>query len=90
MQQLCKSQIVKLQALKADTLKKEDTVFEKELKISHSTLRAKRAKVTFWVDKSSSKWQMSKKVLPDKSLLNGQEMVKNDKMRHFEWFSNNV
>ena len=32
MQQLCKSQIVKLQALKADTLKKEDTVFEISLK----------------------------------------------------------
>ena len=51
MQQLCKSQIVKLQALKADTLKKEDTVFEILLKMSHSTLRAKRA--TFKkVDKS--------------------------------------
>ena len=55
MQQLCKSQIVKLQALKADTLKKEDTVYEILLKMSHSTLRAKRAKVTFWVDKSSLK-----------------------------------
>ena len=43
MQQLCKSQIVKLQALKADTLKKEDTVYEISLKKSHSTLRAKRA-----------------------------------------------
>ena len=46
MQQLCKSQIVKLQALKADTLKKEDTVYEILLKMSHSTLRAKRATFT--------------------------------------------
>ena len=46
MQQLCKSQIVKLQALKADTLKKEDTVYEISLKKSHSTLRAKRATFT--------------------------------------------
>ena len=31
------------------------TVFEKSQKMSHSTLRAKRAAFTFWVDKSSSK-----------------------------------
>ena len=54
---------------------------------SHSTLRAKRATFTFWVDKSSIKmlnvatfWKpkvYGQTVLPDMSLLKGQKLVEN-------------
>ena len=70
------------------------TVFENHRKKSHSTLRAKRATFTFWVNKSSLKMpkmetcNCSQTVLPDRSLLIGQKLVKNAKikkchMRHF-------
>ena len=74
-------------------------------KKSHSTLRAKRATFTFWVDKSSSKmpklvnfgsvWKpeaCGQTVLPDRSLLMRQKLMENAKiqMRHFGWFSNTV
>ena len=87
-------------------------MFENRPKKSHSTLRAKRATFTFWVDKSSLKmaktfWNpglYGQTVLPDRSLLIGQKLVKNAKinyansftpiekkqMRHFWWFSNTV
>ena len=73
--------------------------------MSHSTLRAKRATFTFCVDKSSSKmpkmaknWRFflkseacSQTVLPDRSLLIGQKLVKkvieNYSKRHFEFFN---
>ena len=51
MQQLCKSQIVKLQALKADTLK--NTVYEISLKKSHFTNIASEASYVYvksWLD----------------------------------------
>ena len=63
-------------------------------KKSHSTLKAKRAMFTFWVDKSSLKmtkkvslaifWKpefCSQTVLPDRSILSGQKLVKNDKIQ---------
>ena len=57
-------------------------------KVSFLTLRAKRATVTFLVDKSSkcSIWRVFKKreasgqtVLPDRSILKGQKLVENAK-----------
>ena len=64
------------------------TVFENHRKSLISTLRAKRARLTFWVDKSSSKmpktanlvsfWKpeaCGQTVLPDRSLLIGQKLV---------------
>ena len=57
----------------------------KSQKKSHSTLRAKRAMLTFWMEKSKLKmpkivnfgfWKSeacSQKVLPDRSLLIGQK-----------------
>ena len=50
----------------------------KSQKKSHSTLRAKRARFTFWVGKSKS-------IMP--TIINFGEFLK---MRHFWWFSNNV
>ena len=50
----------------------------KSPKMSHSTLRARRATFTFWVDKSSLK-------MP--KMANFGEFLK---MRHFWWFSNTV
>ena len=81
----------------------------KSQKKSHSPLRAKRVMFTFWVDKSSSKMpKMANSaffgkpvacgqiVLPDRSLLIGQIMVKMPKLKtsnatfgvifkHYEW-----
>ena len=78
----------------------------KSQKKSHSTLRAKRATITFWVDKSLLKmpkmvqfWRVFWKpeacgqtVLPDRSVLIGQKLAENAKiqMRLFGWFSNTV
>ena len=65
----------------------------KSQKKSHSTLRAKRATFTFWLDKSSlkgQKWSIlvnfwksesfGQTVLPDRSILIGQKMVENAKI----------
>ena len=62
-----------------------NTVFENQKKKSHSTLRAKRATFTFWVDKSSLKmpkngpfWNpeaCGQTVLPDRSVLIEQKLV---------------
>ena len=46
MQQLCKSQIVKLQALKADTLKKPQCMKYHSKSLILQTLRAKQATFT--------------------------------------------
>ena len=81
-------------------LQQQQSVWKSQKK-SHSTLRAKRATFTFWVDKSSSKIPKmvnfeieacSQTVLPDRSILIRQKLVKNVKvqMRQFEWFSNTV
>ena len=71
-------------------------MFENNRKRSHSTLRAKRATFTFWVDKRSSKmpkmsnlasfWKpkaCGQTVLPDRSILMGQKLVENAKMSNF-------
>ena len=69
-------------------------------KKSHSTLRAKRATFTFGVDTSCPKlsilasfWKpkaCDQTVLPDRSVLIGEKLVGNTKMRHFESFLNSV
>ena len=65
----------------------------KSQKKSHSTLRAKRATFTFWVDKSSlkmSKWSFWKSeaynqpVLPDRLILIRQKLVGNAKIVKFK------
>ena len=71
----------------------------KSQKKSHSTLRAKRATFTFWEDKSSLKnakngpicssfWKpeaCGQTVLPDRSVLIGQKLVENAKIKKFKW-----
>ena len=58
----------------------------KSQKKSHSALRAKRATVTFWVDKSLLKMpkilnfatkSFGQTVLPDRSLISGQKLMEN-------------
>ena len=69
----------------------------KSQKKSHSTMRAKRATFTFWVDKSLLKmpkmvhfgeflktWSFRSNVLPDMSVLIGQKLVKNAKIQKFK------
>ena len=72
------------------------TEIENHRKKSHSTLRAKRAMFTFWVDKNSLKmpkmvdfWRVFEKfkacgqtVLPDRTILIGQKMVENVKIEN--------
>ena len=66
----------------------------KSQKRSHSTLRAKRATFTFWLDKSwlkRPKWSIlarfwkpeacGQTVLPDKSILKGQKLAENAKIQ---------
>ena len=49
-------------------------------KMSHSTLRAKRATFTIWEDKSSLKMPiLANFYMPDSSILIGQKMMKNAK-----------
>ena len=83
-------------AAETDRHNKGRKVFENPRKKSHSTLRAKRATFTFWVDKSGPFWRVFDKpeacgqtVLPDRSILIGQKSVENAKiqiiqLRHFE------
>ena len=74
------------------------TVFENHRKRSHSTLRAKRATFTFWIDKSSLKmpknsqfrkfwenWRSGQAMLPDRSFLVGQKLVENANIEFFKW-----
>ena len=69
----------------------------KSHKTSKSRMRAKRATFTFWVDKSSLKKQKmvnlasfwkpeacAQTVLPDRSLLIGQKLMKNDRIEKFK------
>ena len=69
----------------------------KSPKKSHSTLRAKRATFTFWVDKSSLKmpkgsilasfWKpeaCGRTVLPDRSFLKGQKLMEIVKIQKFK------
>ena len=69
----------------------------KSQKKYYSTLRAKRATVTFWVDKSylkmpkmvnlASFWKTEacgQTVLPDRSVLTGQKLVENAKIQKFK------
>ena len=63
----------------------------KSQKKSHSTLRAKQAMITFWMDKSKLKMpkivhfdEFLKTVLPDRSVLIGQKLVENAKIQKFK------
>ena len=76
----------------------------KSQKKSYSTLRAKRAPFTFWVDKSSLKsakngpilanfWKpkaCGQTELPDRSKIGGKCQNSKIQMWHFDWFSNTV
>ena len=72
----------------------QHTLFNISQKKSHSTLRAKRATFTFWVDKSyekCQKWSIlasfwkpeacGQTVLPDRSVLIVQKLVENAKIK---------
>ena len=78
-------------------------VFENRPKKSHSTLRAKRATFTFWVDKSSLKmpkmvnfgeflktWSLQSNNVTRQVTFNRTKINGKFQMRHFEKFSNIV
>ena len=69
----------------------------KSQKKSHLTMRAKRAMLTFWIDKNKLKmpnivhfgefskiWSLQSTLLPDRSVLIGQNLVENDKIQEFK------
>ena len=84
------------EATEVNAIKAYNQQTRKSQKKSHSTLRAKRATFTFWVAKSSLKmpkmlnlasfWKpeaCSQPVLPDRSILIGQKLVKKAKIQKF-------